>query len=58
MRLGILLTVLNIAFNVVFITGLGPFPRMGTAGAAVGTTVASSSWPATPDTCSSRGASR
>jgi len=41
MRLGVLLTVLNIAFNVVFITGLGPFPRMGTAGAAVGTTVAS-----------------
>ena len=41
MRLGVLLTVLNIAFNIVFITGLGPFPRMGTAGAAVGTTVAS-----------------
>jgi Na+-driven multidrug efflux pump len=41
MRLGILLTVLNIACNVVFITGLGPFPRMGTAGAAVGTTIAS-----------------
>ncbi len=41
MRLGVLLTVLNIACNVVFITGLGPFPRMGTAGAAVGTTIAS-----------------
>jgi putative MATE family efflux protein len=41
MRLGILLTGLNIACNVVFITGLGPFPRMGTAGAAVGTTIAS-----------------
>jgi putative MATE family efflux protein len=41
MRLGVLLTVLNIAFNVVFITGVGPVPRMGTAGAAVGTTVAS-----------------
>jgi len=41
MVLGLLLTALNIVFNVVFITGLGPFPRMGTAGAAVGTTVAS-----------------
>ena len=40
LRLGILLTVLNIACNVVFITGLGPAPRLGTAGAAVGTTVA------------------
>jgi putative MATE family efflux protein len=40
LRLGILLTVLNIAFNVAFITGLGPLPRLGTAGAAVGTTVA------------------
>jgi len=41
MRLGVLLTVLNIGFNILFITGAGPFPRMGTAGAAVGTTVAS-----------------
>jgi len=40
LRLGILLTVLNVACNVAFITGLGPLPRMGTAGAAVGTTVA------------------
>jgi putative MATE family efflux protein len=40
LRLGILLTVLNIACNVTFITGLGPFPRLGTAGAAVGTAVA------------------
>src|SRR5437667_5805482 len=40
LRLGIILTVLNIACNVVFITGLGPAPRLGTAGAAVGTTVA------------------
>src|SRR6059036_3354700 len=40
LRLGILLTVLNIACNVAFITGLGPLPRLGTAGAAVGTTVA------------------
>jgi putative MATE family efflux protein len=41
LRLGLLLTVLNVVFNIVFILGLGPFPRMGTAGAAVGTSVAS-----------------
>src|SRR2546428_4377581 len=41
LRLGVLLTVLNIACNVAFITGLGPLPRLGPAGAAVGTTVAS-----------------
>src|SRR2546429_1783586 len=40
LHLGILLPVLNIAWNVAFITGLGPLPRLGTAGAAVGTTVA------------------
>jgi len=40
LRLGVLLTVLNIACNVAFITGLGPLPKLGTAGAAVGTTVA------------------
>ena len=40
LRLGVLLTVLNIACNIVFITGVGPAPRLGTAGAAVGTTVA------------------
>src|SRR5438093_1930072 len=40
LRLGILLTALNIVCNVAFITGLGPLPRLGTAGAAVGTTVA------------------
>jgi putative MATE family efflux protein len=40
LRLGVLLTGLNIAFNVAFITGIGPFPQLGTAGAAVGTTVA------------------
>src|SRR2546425_489350 len=40
LRLGVLLTVLNIACNVAFIRGLGPLPRLGTAGAAVGTTVA------------------
>lgn len=40
LRLGVLLTVLNIVCNIAFITGLGPVPRLGTAGAAVGTTVA------------------
>jgi putative MATE family efflux protein len=40
LRLGVLLTILNIGCNIAFITGLGPLPRMGTAGAAVGTTVA------------------
>src|SRR3989442_1296341 len=40
LRLGILLTALNIVCNVAFITGLGPLPRLATAGAAVGTTVA------------------
>jgi putative MATE family efflux protein len=41
LRLGIALTVLNIAFNIVFITGVGPVPAMGTKGAAVGTVIAS-----------------
>lgn len=40
MRLGVLLTVLNIVCNIAFITGVGPLPRLGTAGAAVGTTIA------------------
>src|SRR2546426_5412775 len=37
LRLGILLTGLNIVCNVALITGVGPLPRLGTAGAAVGT---------------------
>jgi putative MATE family efflux protein len=40
MRLGITATVLNIAFNVVLIRGLGPIPRLGTRGAAIGTSTA------------------
>ncbi len=40
LRLGILLTVLNIAFNVVFIRGLGPIPALGTKGAAIGVSLA------------------
>jgi putative MATE family efflux protein len=42
LRLGILLTVLNIIFNVILIPGLGPIPALGTAGAALGTVLASS----------------
>jgi len=41
MRLGIALTVLNIVFNVILIRGLGPIPAYGTAGAAMGTAIAS-----------------
>src|SRR5712691_10115476 len=40
LRLGVLYTALNVVCNVAFITGLGPFPRLGTAGAAVGSTIA------------------
>ena len=40
MRLGVAMTLLNIVFNVVLIRGLGPFPAMGTAGAATGTVLA------------------
>jgi putative MATE family efflux protein len=41
MILGIVLTVMNIVFNVVLIRGLGPIPAFGTAGAAIGTVLAS-----------------
>lgn len=40
LRLGVILTVLNIALNVVLIRGLGPIPSLGTAGAALGTVIA------------------
>jgi len=40
LRLGVALTALNIALNVILIRGLGPIPRLGTAGAAVGTVLA------------------
>ena len=40
MALGITMTVLNIAFNVVLIRGLGPIPAFGTKGAAMGTCLA------------------
>src|SRR5687768_12373703 len=41
MVLGIVLTVLNLLLNIVFIRGLGPVPAYGTAGAAIGTVLAS-----------------
>ena len=41
MRLGILMTALNISLNVVLIRGLGPIPAFGTRGAAMGTAIAS-----------------
>jgi putative MATE family efflux protein len=41
MVLGIALTVLNIVFNVILISGLGPIPAFRTAGAAMGTCLAS-----------------
>ncbi|MEP6688384.1 MAG: MATE family efflux transporter [Gemmatimonadales bacterium] len=39
--LGFVMTALNIVFNVVLIRGLGPIPSYGTAGAAMGTALAS-----------------
>src|SRR5262245_934919 len=41
MGLGIAMTVLNLAFNVILIRGLGPVPSFGTAGSAMGTALAS-----------------
>ena len=39
--LGVVVTVLNIVFNVILIRGVGPIPAFGTAGAAMGTVLAS-----------------
>ena len=41
LRLGIVMTVLNIVLNVILIRGLGPIPSFGTQGAAMGTAIAS-----------------
>jgi putative MATE family efflux protein len=43
LRLGIVLTVLNIVLNVVLIAGFGPIPAFGTTGAAMGTVIAGGS---------------
>lgn len=40
MILGLVMTVLNLLFNIVLIRGLGPIPAFGTAGAAIGTCMA------------------
>ncbi len=40
LRYGVALTALNIVLNVILIRGLGPIPAFGTAGAAMGTTIA------------------
>lgn len=40
MRLGIVLTVLNIVLNLILIRGLGPIPAFGTRGAAMGSVIA------------------
>lgn len=41
MVLGLVMTVLNLVLNVILISGLGPIPAFGTAGAAMGTSIAS-----------------
>ncbi|MGH7480648.1 MAG: MATE family efflux transporter, partial [Longimicrobiales bacterium] len=41
LRLGIVMTALNVVLNVILIRGLGPIPAFGTAGAALGTVIAS-----------------
>jgi putative MATE family efflux protein len=41
LRLGLTMTVLNVILNVILIPGLGPIPSLGTAGSALGTSIAS-----------------
>jgi putative MATE family efflux protein len=41
MILGVTMTLLNLGFNIILIRGLGPIPAFGTAGAAMGTCIAS-----------------
>jgi putative MATE family efflux protein len=40
LRLGLTMTLLNIVLNVILIRGLGPIPSFGTAGSALGTSIA------------------
>jgi MATE family, multidrug efflux pump len=42
LRLGVWMTVLNLALNVMLIGGFGPIPALGTFGSALGTVIASS----------------
>jgi len=41
MVLGIVMTILNLGFNIILIRGLGPIPAFGTMGSAMGTSLAS-----------------
>jgi putative MATE family efflux protein len=41
MVLGIAMTIMNVIFNIILISGLGPIPSFGTAGAAMGTCISS-----------------
>jgi Na+-driven multidrug efflux pump len=41
MILGLAMTIMNLVFNIILIRGLGPIPAFGTAGAAMGTCIAS-----------------
>ena len=41
MVLGVVMTVLNLVLNIILIRGMGPIPAFGTAGAAMGTSIAS-----------------
>ena len=41
LRLGVMMTVLNVVLNIILIRGLGPIPSFGTTGAAMGTAIAS-----------------
>lgn len=41
LKLGLVMTVLNITLNVILVPGLGPIPGLGTAGSAMGTVTAS-----------------
>ncbi len=43
LRLGVVVTGLNVVLNVILIRGLGPIPAFGTAGAAMGTVTATGS---------------
>ena len=44
LKLGVGLTALNIALNVILIRGLGPIPAFGTKGAAMGTRRSPARW--------------
>lgn len=41
LRLGVIMTLLNVVLNVILIRGFGPIPALGTAGSAWGTVIAS-----------------